>query len=286
MVNPDRTPLAGEVEVDETSVPFRTKDDPVTGGQGKSTVGKVFVIGAVERLPGDKSGRIRLQTIAEDKRDYIHPFVETNTAKGCEIHTDGNNSYLNIPDRKHFPVVLGGKNALPAHIPFARIHRVFSNLKRWGLGTFHGFRAKHMDAYLNEFVFRWNRKRSFQTAMETLLGIGQRLKPTTYRDIVGDTSEWRRAHQAQILRMVSPDRLSAAKRIAALDGIPLIEALDEAGWPDVKRPRKPTRRPILPPRRRGDPRPGTRPGRHPRLPREEIEAGWLRHLRSGAPITR
>jgi hypothetical protein len=45
-----------------------------------------------------------------------------------------------------------------------------------------------MDAYLNEFVFRWNRKRSFQTAMDTLLGIGQMLPRTTYRDIVGDTS--------------------------------------------------------------------------------------------------
>ena len=277
MVNPDRTPLAGEVEVDETSIPFRKKTDPITGGQGKSTVGKVFVIGAVERLPGNKSGRIPA---------FIHPFVKENTAKGCEVHTDGNNSYLNIPDRKHFPVVLGGKNAIPAHIPFARIHRVFSNLKRWGLGTFHGFRAKHMDAYLNEFVFRWNRKRSFQTAMDALLGIGQKLNRTTYRDIVGDTSEWRRAHQAQILRMVSPQRLAVAKHIAAFEGMPLIDALEEAGWSVVKRPRKPTRRPVLPPRRRGDPRPGARPGRQPRLPREEIDAGWLRHLRSGTPITR
>jgi hypothetical protein len=286
MVNPDRTPRAGEVEVDETSIPFRKKTDPITGGQGKSTVGKVFVIGAVERLPGNQSGRIRLQTIAEDKAAFIHPFVTENTAKGCELHTDGNNSYLNIPDRKHFPVVLGGKNAIPAHIPFARIHRVFSNLKRWGLGTFHGFRAKHMDAYLNEFVFRWNRKRSFQTAMDTLLGIGQKLKPTTYRNIVGDTSEWRRAHQAQILKMVSPSRLSAAKNFAAFQKIALIDALEEAGPLIVKRPRTATKRPVLPPRRRGDPRPSARPGRRPRLPREEIEAGWLRHLRSGTPITR
>lgn len=287
MVDPDRTPLDGEVAVDETSVPFRRKTDPITGGQGKSTVGKVFVIGAVERLPGNKSGRIRLQAIAEDKAAFIHPFVLANTATGCDLHTDGNNSYLNIQNRKHFPVVLGsGKNATPAHIPFVRIHRVFSNLKRWGLGTFHGFRAKHMDAYLNEFVFRWNRKRSVQTAMDALLGIGQKLPRTTYRDIVGDTSEWRRAHQAHILQMVSPSRLAVAKRIATADRIPLLEALDEAGWPVVKRPRKPTRRPVLPPRRSGDPRPAPRPVRPTRLPRGEIEAGWLRHLRKGSPITR
>ena len=59
MVNPDRTPLAGDVEVDEASVPFRRKTDPITGGQGKSTVGKVFIIGAVERLDGGQAGRSR-----------------------------------------------------------------------------------------------------------------------------------------------------------------------------------------------------------------------------------
>ncbi|WP_281353374.1 transposase [Jiella pacifica] len=53
-----------------------------------------------------------------------------------------------------------GRNALPAHATFDRNHRVFSNVKRWALGTFHGFREKHMDASLDAFVFRWNRRRS------------------------------------------------------------------------------------------------------------------------------
>jgi energy-coupling factor transporter ATP-binding protein EcfA2 len=48
---------------------------------------------------------------------------------------------------------LSAKNALPAHILLGRIHRVFSSLKRWAMGTFHGFREKHINAYLNEFVF-------------------------------------------------------------------------------------------------------------------------------------
>lgn len=287
MINPNRTPLNGAVEVDESSVPFRRKTDPITGGQGKSTVGKVFIIGAVERLDGGQAGRIRLQTIAEDNGDYIKPFVLKNTAPGSELHTDGNTSYLKIPGRKHFSTVLSEPNALPAHIPFVRIHRVFSNLKRWGLGTFHGFRAKHMDAYLNEFVFRWNRKRSFQSAMNTLLGIGQMLPRTTYRDIVGDTSAWRRAHRAQILKMVSPARHSAAKSIAAARGIALIDALELAvGEPRVKRPRKAPKRPVLPTPRDGDPRSRRRVPRPSRPTREEAEGGWLRHIRPGAPITR
>jgi hypothetical protein len=212
--------------------------------------------------------------------------VLENTAAGCELHTDGNNSYLKIPDRKHIQVVLRGPNALPAHIPFARIHRVFSNLKRWGLGTFHGFRAKHMNAYLNEFVFRWNRKRSLETTMDTLLGIGQVLPRTTYRDIVGDTSEWRRAHQAQILKMVAPSRLSVAKTIAAFRGIALIDALDEVGPTIVKRPRKVPKRLVLPPRRLQEPRSSLRSAGRPRLDRAEVEAGWMWHVPLQSPILR
>lgn len=285
MVAPDRTPLDGDVEVDETSIPLRKNTDPVTGGQGKSTIGKVFVIGAIERLPRGKAGRIRLATIAEDKGAYMHPFVLANTAPGCVLHTDGSSSYLNIPDRSHFSVVLSGKNSLPAHIPFARIHRVFSNLKRWGLGTYHGLRDKHMDAYLNEFVFRWNRKRSFQTAMDALLGIGQSLPRTTYRDIVGDTSEWRRANKKRILAMVSPDRLRRARERATDEGRDILDALD---WERKLEPKRHYRRnaptrPVLPPHRAGDTR---RPPRPRRQPCPEVRSGWLKHVRSGTPITR
>jgi hypothetical protein len=258
MVNPERTPLDGDVEVDETEIPFRKKTDPATGGQGKSTIGKVFVIGAVEQLPGRKSGRVRLAKIPEDKGAFIHPFVIKNTAPGCALHTDGNNSYLNIPERQHNPFVLRG-SGLPAHIPFVRIHRVFSNLKRWALGTYHGLREKHIDTYLHEFEFRWNRKRSFQSAMDTLLGIAQAQPKTTYRDIVGNTNAWRLANQKLILSMVDPDRLRRARQRAADEGRHILDALD---WERVderlngrkkRYERKTPSRPILP--ARADPRP-------------------------------
>ena len=51
------------------------------------------------------------------------------------------------------------------------IHRLFSNLKRWGMGTFHGFRRKHLQAYLNEFTFRWNRRKWVGSAFDRLLGL-------------------------------------------------------------------------------------------------------------------
>ncbi|WP_158875012.1 transposase [Antarcticirhabdus aurantiaca] len=183
------------------------------------------------------------------------------------------------------PRNLSGRNALPAHVTFERVHRVFSNQKRWALGTFHGFREKHMNAYLNEFVFRWNRRRSFQSAMDRLLGVGQSLPRTTYRDIVGDTSEWRRAHRAQILAMVSPDRLSMAKALARQEGMDLLDALDEIGpRTDVRYVRGKPTRPALPTRRAGEERSTARYRHPPRASREEVVAGLWRHLLPGSGV--
>lgn len=182
-------------------------------------------------------------------------------------------------------MTLRGSN-LPTHIPFVRIHRVFANLKRWGLGTFHGFRAKHINAYLGELVFRWNRKRSFQTAMDLLLGIGQKLPRTTYRDIVGNTTEWQRAHRALVLRRVSPDHLRRARRLALDEGMDVLDALDWERKPSAYKryARKPAAHPVLPPRREGDLRSPAR-RRVSRLLHADINSGWLRHIPAGSPIT-
>src|SRR5207245_3053279 len=84
-------------------------------------------------------------------------------------------------------------------LEFMRIHRVFTNFKHWGLGTFHGFRPKHIDAYLNEYVFRWNRRRSFQSGMDRMLGIGLSLKPITdLRGRPGSAPRTRAARQQDL----------------------------------------------------------------------------------------
>jgi hypothetical protein len=65
MVDPERDPLEGMVEVDESSIVYRTKDDPVAGGQGRSAEGKILIAAAVETLPGSTAGRIRLTMIKD-----------------------------------------------------------------------------------------------------------------------------------------------------------------------------------------------------------------------------
>lgn len=169
MVDPERDPLTGVVEIDESTIPFRTSNEPVAGGQGRSPIGKMAIIGAVELNDGKTPGRIRLAPISDYGRKTLHAFVTDITTKGSMIWTDGNKSYADVPDREHASIVIG---KMAAHVFMPWIHRVFSNLKRYGLGVYHGFRKRYLQAYLDEFVFRWNRRRHYRVSFDSLLGIG------------------------------------------------------------------------------------------------------------------
>ena len=103
---------------------------------------------------------------------------------------------------------------------------VFGNLKRWALGTFHGFREKHLDSYLNEFVFRWNRRRSFRSTLDTMLGIGRRMGRITYREIVGDTTQWKKEHIDDIMAMCHPNKQRLVKDLARFYRVHRVEVLD------------------------------------------------------------
>ena len=179
MVAPDLTPLMGLVEVDETAIPFRTKDGPAAGG-GRSHQGKLFVAGAVEVRDG-KPGRLRLAAIEDFSANSLHRFLDTGLAAGSRAKTDGWSAYPGVPDLVHEPHVIG---TMAAHVVLPWIHRAFSNLKTWALGVYHGLRRKHLQAYLDEFVFRFNRRRTRHAAFRTLLGIGLVTRPVTYKMLI------------------------------------------------------------------------------------------------------
>jgi hypothetical protein len=122
------------------------------------------------------------------------------------------------------------KTGLPAHILFKWIHVVFANLKRWALGTFHGLREKHLDAYLNEFVFRWNRRRHLQSAMDTMLGIGRRIGRVTYRGIVGDTTQWKKEHIDDILDMWHPNKQQIVSDPASFYRVHRLDVMENLVW--------------------------------------------------------
>ena len=166
---------------------FRTVKDPTAGGQGRSRQGKMRIAGAVELSPEGEPRRIRLAPIGDFSARSLHAFVAGTSAPGARVITDGWSGYPGLLDHDHQPKVVG---ATPAHLVLIWIHRVFSNLKRWALGTFHGLRRAHLRRYLDEFVFRWNRRRHTATAFDTLLGIGARLRtrrlPRHRRDNASD----------------------------------------------------------------------------------------------------
>lgn len=181
MVDPGRGLLEGVVEIDETEIPLRRKDDPPAGGRGRSPQGKMFVAAAVELSPDGHPRRIRLAPIADFSAATLRPFVAAVAAPGARVVTDGWSGYAGLADHAHEPKVVG---TMAAHVVLRWTHRVFSNLKRWGLGTFHGLRRQHLKRHLDEFVFRWNRRRHTAAAFDTLLGLGARLAPATARDFV------------------------------------------------------------------------------------------------------
>lgn len=193
MIDPDRSLLEGLVEVDQTEIPFRTSDAFVHPRKA----GKIVIAGAVEvvdratnrprpkklnaKYLDTRSGRVRLAVIPNNSQASLHAFIRANVKPGTTLLTDGHSSYPGLSDYRHDPRTVG---RMPGHAALPWIHRVFSLMKRWGLGTYHGLRHKHLDAYLNEFVFRYNRRFYRHLSFETVLGIAAHREPASYRTII------------------------------------------------------------------------------------------------------
>lgn len=207
MVRPDRDSIGDEwpVEIDECFIGGKTR------GEGAGVHHKTLVIGAVEvrtkqppkdpiekkqwikSTPARKkiyAGRLRLQVLPDRRMDVLTNFVKENVATGATIMSDGWRGYNEVPGLgyKHKPLIMGGdpENA-ESHLPL--IHLVFSNLKTWILGTHHGrVEPQHLQAYLNEYVFRFNRRFYPMTTFNSILGLASRTVPPTYEQLY--SGEW------------------------------------------------------------------------------------------------
>lgn len=156
MVRPGRDRLSGRVEVDEAYLGGREKG--VTGRQTQAKA--LIVVAAQEDGPG--IGRIRLQRVPDVSADSLLPFVEASVEPGSVVHTDGWEPYHGLKEKGyiHEVTILRGQKQ-PASDLLPRVHRVVSLLKRWLLGTHQGAVShEHLDYYLDEFTFRFNRRTS------------------------------------------------------------------------------------------------------------------------------
>ena len=156
MVRPGRDCLTEKVEVDETLV------GGVEPGGGRRHVGKKALVAVAAEVRGRAIGRVRMNRVADSSADSLLAFVRKTVAPGTVVVTDGLQSYRTLPDlgyRHDRRVRLGSGDSAEAVLP--RVHRVVSLLKRWLMGTHQGAVSReHLDYYLDEFTFRFNRRTS------------------------------------------------------------------------------------------------------------------------------
>jgi transposase-like protein len=156
MVRPGREPLTGEVEVDETFV------GGVEQGGGRRHLGNKALVVIAAEIRGNGIGRIRMKRIADGSSDSLTTFIREAVEKGGVIVSDGLQSYRSLPEHgyRHTRRIVKGRPA-EASALLPRVHRVASLLKRWLLGTHQGAVSReHLDSYLDEFTFRFNRRTS------------------------------------------------------------------------------------------------------------------------------
>lgn len=183
MVRPGRDRLSGEVEVDETLV------GGVEPGGGRRHIGKkALVVVAAEKRGKRAIGRIRLRQVQDYTSQALLPFVQEVVTPGTVVATDGLQSYRGLQelgyghDRR---VILGSGESAEAVLP--RVHRVAALLKRWLMGTHQGAVSReHLDYYLDEFTFRFNRRTSQHRGklFYRLLQNAVAVEPATYSSMV------------------------------------------------------------------------------------------------------
>ncbi len=203
MVRDERDRIGGagrpkdHVEVDETWV------GGATVGAGRGFHDQALVIAAVEvrqrkpkdgdgklRRGGRYAGRLRLEVAPNRTAAALCGFVETAVEPGTMIITDGWNGYATLGERgyAHLGVAeRGDPQVVEDYLPM--VHLVFSNLKSWLAGTHHGVSPQHLQAYLNEYTFRFNRRFYPFNAFRSLLGIAGGAQAPTYNSLY--SGEWK-----------------------------------------------------------------------------------------------
>lgn len=156
MVRPGRDRLAGGVEVDETYIGGERP-----GKHGRGAAGKTLVLVAAE-VDGPAIGRIRLGRTLALTAPRVERFVARSVAAGSLVRTDGLHAYAGLAalGYRHQVTLMKRAGGDPERM-LPRVHRVVALLKRWWLGTHQGAVQPHqLDSYLDEFTFRFNRRRS------------------------------------------------------------------------------------------------------------------------------
>jgi len=197
MVRPNRDKIGEEwpIEMDITYVGGKHK----SGTQGLTDKTPVIIAVEVRRrevrqprtrkiLQRGVACRIRVQRLPNKEAASVDEFVRACIAPGASIITDDGNEFTNLGSLgyRHQPIAMrGDRKKMDKHLPM--VSTVTANLKTWIDGTFHGIWKQHMQAYLNEFMFRFNRRFYRQMSFRTLLGLGANHAGQTYKALYAVT---------------------------------------------------------------------------------------------------
>jgi len=179
MIRKGRERLKGEIEVDETYWGAEESG----GAIGRLTFTKDLIMVAAE-CDGKGIGRIRLRLIPDTKRSTLHEFITENIEQGSTIITDGLQAYRQLEEYVHFRQIQ--RREKEVHL-LPRVHRVISLLKRWLLGTHQGaVDHAHLNEYLDEFTFRFNRRKSASRGklFYRLVQQAVQMNPVEFKDLV------------------------------------------------------------------------------------------------------
>ena len=183
MVAPERSPLTGLIEVDDA---YMGGTDSGRRG-GRDAFGAATIVIVAVEVRGNGSGRLRMEAVDDLSADALCGFVQDNVLEGATVRTDAWQGFKRLGrlsyDHQLTSLRAEGMVGRDAALALPRAHLVISNFKTWLRGTYRGVSDHQMQVYLDEFVFRFNRRRTPMAAFQTLLGIGSRLAPTTYEGV-------------------------------------------------------------------------------------------------------
>lgn len=192
MVRPGRDRLSGEVEVDETYLGAEEK-----GLHGRKTEKKALVVVAAQE-DGKRVGRIRMRRIQDASASELLPFIEESIEPGSVVHTDGWEGYVRLEKKgyRHEVTTLAGRKESASEL-LPHVHHVMGLFKTWLTGTLHGaISHEHLDYYLDEFTFRFNRRTSLSRGKLFYRMVQQAVQvaPVPYQALVKDVRNHRIAN--------------------------------------------------------------------------------------------
>jgi transposase-like protein len=187
MVRPGRDRLSGRVEVDEIYVGGREE-----GASGRYTEKKSIVVVAAEILEPKGLGRVRFRRVPDVTASSLMSAIQETVESGSVVLTDGWQGYARLTEYGYtHEVTVVSDFGDPAHVAMPGVHRVASLLKRWLLGTLQGaISNEHLDYYLDEFAFRFNRRKSRARGLLFYRLVQQAVQtsPMPYHQLVGGAS--------------------------------------------------------------------------------------------------